>query len=426
MVALRAALRSDFFRHISVLMGGTVLAQLIPLFTLPILSRIYTPETFAVLALMMMGAYFTASLSTGNFEQAFATARTAQRARTLASVTILISLAFAICYSLVLMVFYTDIAQALRLGNHALWMFAVPFTLLCGALSVVGNYWLLRAGMPARQSSIKLVHASVNATLAIGYGLMHDAHGLLYAFVIAIAFSAVWALYWSWRSGLRLLHVRSFAHVCKVVRHYREFPLMGALPTALSNLAIQLPLIFVTAYFSLSIAGHFSVIRNLLSGGLILVSFCIGQVLMKHLVARRHAGLPLWPLFKQALLVLSVLGVVGGATLYVFAPWFINVYLGANWADSGAILRTLAISSPLIVIATSLAPTLIAIGRIRIMGMWQLFYLLMSLGLLLAVTLPFPQFLSLLVAMECVVYTICIMLICWQVRRFDTAQAARA
>jgi PST family polysaccharide transporter len=426
MAALRAIFRTDFFRHISVLMGGTIFAQLIPLFTLPVLSRTYAPETFAVLALMMMGAYFTASLSTGNFEQTIPTARAQHRARTLATITILVSIAFALCYSLLLLVFYTPIAQLLRLGEHALWMFAVPFSLLCGSLAAVGNYWLLRAGMPARQSGIKLVHASVNALLAVIFGLLHVADGLMVAFVLGVASSAVWALYWSWRSGLRLVHLRTVSHLLKTMHHYRQFPLLGAIPTALSNLAIQIPLILVTAFFSLAIAGHFSVIRNLLSGGLILVSFCIGQVLLKHLAARRHGGIPLWPFLRNVMLAVAALGLVGATIVYWAAPSFVVLYLGAGWEDSGTILRTLAISSPLIVIGTSLAPALIAIGRIRMMGLWQLFYLVMSLGLLLAVNLPFPQFLNLLVAMECIVYAMYVPLICYQVRRFDAARAARA
>lgn len=374
---------------------------------------------------MMMGAYFTVSLSTGYFEQAIPTARTQHRARTLATIAILMSLGFAVLYAVLLAIFYTSIVRLLHLQGHASWMFAVPFTLLCGSLALIGNYWLLRAGKPARQSGIKLTHASLNAALAIGFGLMHVADGLLYAFVIALSVSAIVALVWSWRCGLRLVHLKSARHLLKVMVHYRQFPLLGALPSVLSNLAIQIPLILVTAYFALNTAGHFSVIRNLLSGGLILVSSCIGQVLLKHLVARRHAGLALWPSFKKVLIVVALLGMAGGIILYAAAPSFVALYLGAGWEDSGVILRTLAISSPLIVMGTSLAPALIAIGRIRVMGLWQLFYLLMSLGLLLVVNLPFTQFLNLLVAMECAVYALYIPLICYYVRRFDAARIAR-
>ena len=45
--------RSNFVRGISVLMGGGIIAQLIPLLVLLVLRRLYTPESFAVVALMM-------------------------------------------------------------------------------------------------------------------------------------------------------------------------------------------------------------------------------------------------------------------------------------------------------------------------------------------------------------------------------------
>lgn len=418
--------RSDFFRGVSVLMGGTIIAQLIPLLVLPILSRLYTPESFAVVALVMLAASLTGPSSTGYYEQAIPSPRNMQRARALALVAFLLTIASTSFVILVITQFQETIAQTFSLAPQGVWRIAIPIALGFGSSANIANFWLLRMGCHGLQSGIKLVHASSNALIAIALGYLHAEDGLLIGFMSAVALSALCGGYWSYRHGFRMPRVPLKTYAWQLMRHYHNYPLFGSIPATMNNLALQWPLLLITAHYSLNVAGHFSIIRNLLTGGIVLVSLCISQVLRKHLAQRIHAGLALWPLVKKVMLVVATLGIIGATTLYWAAPSFVAVYLGQGWEDSGAILRTLAISSPLIVIGTTLAPALIAIGRIRIMGLWQLFYLVVSLGLLLEVNLPFAQFLNLLVAMECVVYALYIPLICYHVRRFDAASVARA
>lgn len=410
---------SGLVRGIGVLTGGTVLAQVIPLLMLPVLSRLYVPETFAVLGLMMMGAYFTASLSTGNYEYAIATSRSAARARTLATITILFSLGFAAVYELVLVLFYQPIAEVLKLGAHAPWMFAVPVTLLCGSFAAAGNYWLLRAGKHGLQAGIKFTHAGVNAVFSLALGLMGWVNGLLWGFVGGIALSAAWGIFWAWQNGLRLVHLDFRKHLARVMLHYREFPLFGSLPTALNNLAVQLPLIIVAASYALATTGHFSITRNLLSGGVVLVSASIGQVVLKHLSERRHARQKLWPFLLRVLAGLIGVGVAVGAGIYMLGPWFFSFYLGAGWKDSGEILRVLSVGVPFVLVGGSLAPALVAIRRLKIMAGWQAFYLALSLGLFLFADLPFTQFLWCIVGVEALAYSVYIPLIAWQVWKAD-------
>ncbi len=413
--------RSGFLQGVTVLMGGTMLVQLVPLLALPVLSRLYSPETFAMLALVMMAASLTAPLSTGYYEQAIAHPRQPGRARMLASIAIWLAASSTLLVVAVLSFTWPLIMRYLTPTASPIWLVALPFALLGGSLGNIANYWLLRAGRHARQSSIRLVHALCNAGLAIALGLAHLPYGLLYAFMLAVSLAACWGMASAYRHGFRLQRLHGRRYALPAMHHYREFPLFGSIPATFNNLALQLPLIAITANYTLAQTGHFSVTRNLLSGSIILASACIGQVLMKHLAARMHRREMLWPFFSKVLLGVGMLGALGGVAIYALGPWFFRLYLGAGWEDSGRILQQLAVSMPFMLLGASLAPALVVTRRLKIMARWQVFYAALSAGLFLCGGLLFGRFIWCVVGMECLAYGLYIPLIAWQIRRFDQA-----
>ena len=416
--------RSGFVQGVAVLMGGTALAQLVPLLVLPVLSRLYTPETFALLALVMMAAALTGPLSTGYYEQAIAHPRHEGRARLLAGIALWLSVATTLLLALVLAFGWRWIIREFTPTASPIWLAALPVALLAGSFGNIANYWLLRHGRHGKQSGIKLVHACCNAALAVAFGLAHVAHGLIDAFTLAVSLAACWGLFWSWRNGLRLPmgHLKRYA--LPAMHHYREFPVFGSIPATFNNLAVQLPLLIITADYSLAQTGHFSITRNLLSGSLILASTCIGQVLLNHLSGRIHRREKLWPFFARVMLGIGLLGAAGSVVIYLLGPWFFALYLGDGWQDAGRILQQLAVSAPLMLLGASLAPALVAMRRIRVMARWQVFYAVASASLFFCVHLPFAQFIWCVVAMEAVAYGLYVPIVIRQVRRWDREQMA--
>ncbi len=62
--------KSEFSKNVLTLMTGTTIAQAIPIAISPILTRIYTPEDFGVLAIFMAITAITGSISNAKYEQA--------------------------------------------------------------------------------------------------------------------------------------------------------------------------------------------------------------------------------------------------------------------------------------------------------------------------------------------------------------------
>ena len=63
-------IRSDFTKNVLILMTGTTMAQAIPIAVLPILSRLYSPDDFGVLAIFISLSFIFGSIANGRYELA--------------------------------------------------------------------------------------------------------------------------------------------------------------------------------------------------------------------------------------------------------------------------------------------------------------------------------------------------------------------
>ena len=62
--------KSEFFKNVLILASGRGLAMIIPFIIAPILSRLYTPEDFGVLAIYIMCVQVLSSIAAFTYEYA--------------------------------------------------------------------------------------------------------------------------------------------------------------------------------------------------------------------------------------------------------------------------------------------------------------------------------------------------------------------
>ena len=63
-------LNTEFSKNVLMLVTGTTVSQIIPIAISPILTRIYTPEDFGILALFMSLSMLFGSVASARYEQA--------------------------------------------------------------------------------------------------------------------------------------------------------------------------------------------------------------------------------------------------------------------------------------------------------------------------------------------------------------------
>lgn len=421
----RQAYRSKFMRNVTVLTTGSFLAQLIPLLMLPVFARMFTAEVFGIQGILQLGIVILVPLATGYYDWAIPTPRQQGHARGLATISITLAVILSILFGIIIALLRRPIIEILHIPEIGHWIFVYPVIVLATSLSSIANYWLLREGKFGLQSLNKVVLASSTALVTLIYGWKHVGDGLLIGFVAGLVITAIWGLMQAVRKGFYLTRDEPISYFLRMVRQYGHFPMFGSIPTVINNTAAQLPMLIITANYSLAVAGHFTVTRGILVGGVLLFSTCIGQAILKHTADLAQNNKRVWPFFFKITLGLAAFSFCLMAGTYIIGPWFFRLYLGSGWEDSAEMTRMLAFCTFFWLMGPALSSAVIAVHRIKAVALWQVSYGLLQPLLLLFTHLPFHQFIWLVVAFESGAYALYTAIMIFTIWRFDQQQQAK-
>ena len=136
--------KSEFSRNVLTLMTGTTIAQAIPIAISPILTRIYSPEDFGMLALFLALFSILSTIATGRYELAIMSPESDDEAKDIVFLSILVAI-FVFFISTILIWFF-DVEIAILLGNSEIknWLYFIPFTVLSFGVYQSIDYWLNR------------------------------------------------------------------------------------------------------------------------------------------------------------------------------------------------------------------------------------------------------------------------------------------
>ena len=412
-------------RDITILASGAALAQLIPLLALPALSRMFDPGVFAIQALLQTGIAFLLPIATGFYEFAIPIPRARRQAYALAGLVVLLSTTMAVLISVALFFGHNAIAAMLDIPTLGNWIFAYPFIIYATCLLNLSNYWLLRQGEHRLQALNRIVMAASIAAIALGCGLAGMEYGLVVGFVSGTSIGGLFALFMAYQNGLRIAVPLRTEYLRGLVHKYREFPVYGAFPAAINNLASQMPLIVIASNYSLAQSGQYAVARTLLAGGVGLLAASTGQILLKHFSAIAQRRERLWPHFQRVLGFLVAVGVTMSVGVYLLGPLIFTLYLGSGWEESAAIVRVLSFNLVLWLVAPALALVVVALRKLKGIAVWQLSYGALACCLFFFAHKPFAEFIRYVALFEALAYGLYLAIVCATMWRHDNANATR-
>ena len=415
-------IRSNLLRQFAVLASGNIFAQLIPLLMMPFFTRMFDARVFGLQALLLIGINFMVPVSTGFYEYAIPTPRSERKARQLATIAFTLALGINLAVALLLLIFKPALARMLGIEEMGQWIYAYPLVSFSASTLNISNYWMLRKGKFHLQSLNKICQATSIAGIVLALGLLNVPAGLMFGFIAGLTFTGLFAFTQAYRQKLRFDFAWPLAYYWRVMRKYAEFPIFGSIPSSINNIAAQVPVIVITAHYSLGLTGHYSVVRNLINAAMSLIAASFGQVILRHFTQKIHANERLWPYYIRISAFVVVLGLTASAGTYFMGPWFFKLYLGASWQDSVDIVRMISLCMVFWLMGPALAHAVIAIKRLRAIALWQVLHGVMAFGLTWFSSLPFHDFIARVVMYEAFSYSLYFLIMTFTIWRYDHRQ----
>lgn len=349
------------------LLGGSALAQALPLLLGPWLARLYSPAEWGQFSLVWSVAANLAVVGCARYEFALALELEEPAAARL----------MVLC----LRVWLAVVGASVLVG--AAWMLwadlplaaALPLAVAASSLSQWMAQWAARGGAFRALAAGRFVQWGGAAVAQVGAGLLAwGVWGLMAGATLAAALAAALQMRprpeGGWR---RLLEAQPWRDLA---RKHRDFPLLNTPHAFAGVLQDTLALALLTAWWGDASAGAWALALRYLKAPASLVGGALSQTLYPQL-AREADGRPL---VRRSLLLLAALAVPLALVLLLWGPALFVWAFGPAWVAAGELARSLAPYVALHFIASPLSVVLMAWGA----QAWGLRLALVGQGLFLA------------------------------------------
>jgi O-antigen/teichoic acid export membrane protein len=409
---------SVFNRNIFTLFTGNAVAFIIPILLYPVLSRIFSPDDYALFGLYIGLFGFLEIASAGRYD--FAVMMPAKDED--ASSLIAGGLTFAFLYALIVftIAFFAKGWIAERFNNPDLepWLLVLPLSLLLISLSKLFNAWLIRVKRFRATSLNKASQKIAESSTQILFGVVKSSNGLILGDLAGRFFNAIFSVYQGQKTGFSVSGI-SRQSIKSNLRKYADFPKYSIVPSMLNALGGMLPIFIISAFYSTQESGSYNFSRIILSVPFALISAGISQVLMQQVAERRNSNLSIAPDLSSLVLKLSIVSLAGVIVLFWAAPVLFAFVFGSQWHEAGEFTRLLIFSYAVSFVVSPFSVLPMMLGKIKWSSYWQVFYFLFSSILWFLRDFRIYQFLLALVVIDIIAYAIYGWLIYKGVRNYE-------
>lgn len=346
-------------RDVATLTVGTVVAQTLTIVTTPLLTRLYTPADFGMLAVFLTVTGIAATLITGRYETSVLVPKKDAESANL----VLLSFTLAVAGSAILVVisfflpktFWGFLGLA-TLGNWLPLAFAVAGAT---AIMAIAQAWLNRQKKYKQMAKLRVFQsASIVGLALLIYFLPNAPNGLLLGQIFACFFVAVVAI-WFTRSAANVWQKENLPHTARTHQNAPKY----LLPTALLDVAtLQMPVILIASWFGESMAGQFSMAWRLLMMPMALVGGAVGQVFLQKFALTHHDSAQARKLLKSTWIVLMAMGILPMLLIFFWGPDLFSIILSEKWMAAGSMAALLAPMALAIFVSSPTSGTYIILG----------------------------------------------------------------
>jgi len=273
--------QSEFVRNVLTLFTGTVLAQAIPILISPVLTRLFSPAEFGLIALFTSIVFPLATLATGRYELAVMLPAKDTDAVNVAGAALLMTLGVSLLLFLPAYFFNSDICDLLKSPEISSWLYFVPIAVFLTATYQVFSYWLLRKKAFRPSSVNKISQTTATSVSGIVLGKISIVGGLVVADLFGRIAGVLISVFQVIKSGFSFSRMKR-ADMKKLAVEHKDFPLYSSGPAFLNKFTLQMPTILVSMFFGSGITGFFNFSRQISGNSLLLISTSISQVSLRR------------------------------------------------------------------------------------------------------------------------------------------------
>ncbi|NLL27923.1 MAG: oligosaccharide flippase family protein [Bacteroidales bacterium] len=336
--------RSTFFRNTLTLLSGTVIAQAIPILLSPVLSRIYTTEDFAILAIITPFITIGAIIANLRLDIALVIPKEDDEARKLMSLALLFNLLTVLLSVIGVFIFNFFFSKHTFFSESAIkLLWYIPAGIFALGWYTAFNYWSTRNKTYKNNATSKIVQSVINISVCIIFGYFKPgAEGLVLGLVLGYIL------------GLCVLifkHKNNFPISFKINKNrkklkdvlvkYKNFIFINTPHASIGTFVDQGIVYFLKIFFPNNIIGAFSFGYRYTKAPLGIITSSLSQVFYEDAAKKANEGIDIRPLMfkiQKNLFIFSFPFYIIGL---IWAPEIFSFVFSAEYYTAGEVASLL-------------------------------------------------------------------------------------
>ncbi|ASR44926.1 hypothetical protein BEN78_04995 [Xanthomonas citri pv. mangiferaeindicae] len=329
-------------RSIGVLVGGTAFAQALSVLALPVLTRLYTPEDFSVLAVYTALLGILTVIASLRLEIAIPLPEADSDAANLLAIALCSSAAFGALLGVVVAFWGQPISLLLDAPQLARHLWLLPLGVWIAGSYMALQYWTSRRKNFSAVARTRMSQAVGGTITQLGLGALNISPlGLLLGQFIKSGAGVVGLgrrLLISDRTALRAVNRRDMV---RVLGEYKRFPKYSMLEAFANTASIQVPVLIIAASSPGHDAGYLLLAMQVLAIPAALIGQAVGQVFLSHAAEKNRSG-DLAAFAAKTIGNLIAIGAGPMLAVAILAPTAFPLLFGQDWARSGHLVTWMA------------------------------------------------------------------------------------
>lgn len=335
---LKNLLNSSFARSVLALVGGTAMAQALNVLVLPLLTRLYSPADFGVLAVFAALFGMISIVACLRYEIAIPLPERDETAANLLALSVLCLGGVSLLAIVLVTLFSAEIATLMQAPLLAQYLWLLPIAIMATSGYGIFQFWATRKKAFTRIARTRIEQAlcgvSTQATLGwYGFGAL----GLIVGHIVTNGAGVLGLAKRAYNDDKAVLAHISYAQIKSVACEYSRFPKYSACEALANSAGIQIPIILIASLATHAEAGYLMLAMRVMQVPMSLIGASISQVYFSRAVDEHRNG-TLGDFTANVIGKLAKVGIGPMLFIGIVSPTLFGFVFGLHWARAGELV----------------------------------------------------------------------------------------
>lgn len=282
-VRSRIGEKGSLSHSVGTLVGGTAFAQAFTVLALPILTRLYTPAEFSVLAVYVAVLGTISVAACLRLEIAIPLPENDEDAINLLALALGVASVLAIIFAILVFFLGDSIALWMRIPELSPYLWMIPVGMFLASGFAATQYWSTRKRKFTRIARTRMMQAVGGVGVqAVGGFLGGGAFSLLLGHLVSGGAGFFGLLRDVFRQDGALLRAVKLREMGKMLKRYSRFPKYSTIEAFSNTAGIQVPVVVIASLAIGPEAGFLMLATKVMAAPMSLVGGALAQVYLAH------------------------------------------------------------------------------------------------------------------------------------------------